>query len=230
MSKKKKKSPLRSEFTDALDEEISTRKILERANLKESEPPPEPPKVIVAQVELQPPVKETPAPVKEIPAPVEEIPVPPSIEVKPETKLEERILNEADNKFFDEKPARKSKSEPVDDKPPKSTYRSKALRKWEEERDEKNPPPNPIAQAAEENEPSRTSRTERAGAIISIVMVIYAFVNLDKPLFFLSMSLLVHCFRPTVGALSGKYSHDVQNAMRSFSIVLFFGAILFIFL
>ena len=220
MSNKKKKAPLRSEFTDALDEEIATRKILERANLKESEPP----KVIVEQVEIQPPVKE-------IPAPVEEISVPPSIEVKPETKLEERILKEADNTFFDEKPARKPKAAPVDDKPPsKSTYRSKALRQWEEERDEKNPPPNPIAQAAEENEPRRTSRTERAGAIISIIMVIYAFVNLDKPLFFLSMSLLVHCFRPTVGALSGKYSHDVQNAMRSFSIVLFFGAILFIFL
>ena len=220
MSNKKKKAPLRSEFTDALDEEIATRKILERANLKESEPP----KVIVEQVEIQPPVKE-------IPAPVEEISVPPSIEVKPETKLEERILKEADNTFFDEKPARKPKAAPVDDKPPsKSTYRSKALRQWEEERDEKNPPPNPIAQAAEENEPRRTSRTERAGAIISIIMVIYAFVNLDKPLFFLSMSLLVHCFRPTVGALSGKYNHDVQNAMRSFSIVLFFGAILFIFL
>ena len=223
---RKKKEPLRSEFTDALDEEISTRKILERANLKESEPPPEPPKIIVEQVEIQPPVKE-------IPAPVEEIPVPPSIEVKPETKLEERILKEADNTFFDEKPARKPKSveEPVDEKPPsKSTYRSKALRQWEEERDEKNPPPNPVAQVKDETEMRRTSRTERAGAVISIIMVIYAFVNLDKPLFFLSMSLLVHCFRPTVGALSGKYNHDVQNAMRSFSIVLFFGAILFIFL
>ena len=162
MSNKKKKAPLRSEFTDALDEEIATRKILERANLKESEPP----KVIVEQVEIQPPVKE-------IPAPVEEISVPPSIEVKPETKLEERILKEADNTFFDEKPARKPKAAPVDDKPPsKSTYRSKALRQWEEERDEKNPPPNPIAQAAEENEPRRTSRTERAGAIISIILCV----------------------------------------------------------
>lgn len=228
----KKKEPLRTEFTDALDEEISTRKILERANLKESEPEPvEPPKVELKKVSAEPPkviVEQV-----EIPAPVEEIPVPPSIEVKPETKLEERILKEADNTFFDEKPARKHKlaEEPVDEKPPpKSTYRSKALRQWEEERDEKNPPPNPVAQVSEENTPTRTSRTERAGAIISIVMVIYAFVNLDKPLFFLSMSLLVHCFRPTVGALSGKYSHDVQNAMRSFSIVLFFGAILFIFL
>lgn len=209
----KKKSPLRSEFTNALDEEISTRKILERANLREL--PVEPPKVIVEQVEIK--------------APVEEIPVLPSVEVPPETKLEERILKEADNTFFDVKPARKS--EPADEKPPpKSTYRSSALRKWEEEHDEENPPPNPVAKVSEENVPSRTSRTERAGAIISIVMVIYAFVNLDKPLFFLSMSLLVHCFRPTVGALSGKYNRDVQNAMRSFSIVLFFGAILFIFL
>lgn len=215
----KKKEPLRTEFTDALDEEISARKILERANLKESEPEPvEPPKVIVEQVE--------------IPAPVEEIKVPPRVEVKPETKLEERVLKEADNTFFDEKPARERKmlEEPVDDKPPRSVYRSKALRQWEEAREDENPPPNPVAQVTDENSPRRISRTERAGALISIVMVIYAFVNLDKPLFFLSMSLLVHCFRPTIGALSGKYNHDVQNAMRSFSIVLFFGAILFIFL
>lgn len=212
----KKKSPLRSEFTDALDEEISTRKILERANLKESEPV-EAEKIIVETVEIAAP-------------PVEEIPVPPSVEVHAETKLEERIIKEADNDFYDEKPARKSEDGVKYGKQnPKSTYRSRALRRWEEDRDDKNPPPNPI-ESVKNTEPSRMSRTERAGVVISIVMLVYAFTALDKPLFFMAMSLLVHCFRPLVGSLSGRYSHDVQNAMRSFSIVLFFGAILFIFL
>ena len=206
----KKKPPLRNEFTDALDEEISARKILERANLKE------PPKV-------------EPTPEKiEVPAP----PTIVAVETNPE--LEQRALKEADNTFFDEKPAPKSddshKKIELAKSGRKSVYRSKALRRWDEEQDSDTPPKNPVAQEPEIEPPRRMSRPEKAGAVISIAMVAYAFSALDKPLFFLAMSLLVHSFRPLIGAFSGKYNQPVQNALRSFSIVLFFGSILFIFL
>ncbi len=204
----KKKPPLRNDFTDALDEEISARKIMERANLKET-PEPEPEKI-------------------ELP------PQPKIIAVETNPELEERVFKEADNTFFDEKPAPKTdeshKKIELAKSGRKSVYRSKALRHWEEEQDSDTPPKNPVAQEPNIELPRRMSRPEKAGAVISIAMVAYAFSALDKPLFFLAMSLLVHCFRPMLGALAGKYNQPVQNAMRSFSIVLFFGSILFIFL
>lgn len=212
----KNKTPLRSDFTDALDEEIANRKILERANLKETPAPVEKAAEVVETVD----VVEISAPAEPVEPPAE------PVEVKAETKLEERILREADNTFFDEKPVRRVTATKADSKsPPRSIYHSKALRQWEEEHQgEALPPTPPVAQER------KMSRAERAGVIIAAVMIVYAFVMLDKPLFFLAMSLLVHFLGPTIGAFAGKkYGAAVQNAMHSCSIVLFFGAIFFLF-
>jgi len=59
--------------------------------------------------------------------------------------------------------------------------------------------------------------------------LVYAVSTMDKPLFFMSMSLLSHTLRPLIGALFGKHNREVQNALRGFSIVLFFGALFFLF-
>ena len=218
MSRRKKKSPLRNEFTDALNVEIAERKIIERTQPQEEifqktvtlEKSVEVEKVPVAQVE---PVIE----VKEI--------VPPPVEVKVDEKLEERIFKEADNDFFDEKPA----EIPTEKPQKKSIYRSKGMQRWEAEREEKkSPPPNPEPPKIEQ--PRKMSHAEKVGVVVSVVMLIYAFVNFDKPLFFLALSLFVHFLGSPVSGLFGKHSAAVQNALHTFSIVLFCGAVLFLFM
>ena len=126
-------------------------------------------------------------------------------EIDPE--LEARILKEADNDFFDEKPT---------DKARESIYRSSALKQWD---DDKSKSKNSFAQDAA----PKMSYAERAGFVIAVVMLIYSVVNFDKPLGFMSMSLVVHFLR---GAFR---SESTKNAMRTFSFVLFFGALLFLF-
>ena len=224
MSKKrKKKSPLRDEFTDALNEEIAERKIIERTQPKEE--------IFQKTVTLEKAVEVAKVSLEKIPAPpvqVEEIKieVPPTVEVKPETKLEERILKEADNDFFDEKPAPKSSTAPR-----KSIYHSKALRKWEEEqREEEKEIPSPISAPPKTEQPHKWSHTEKFGFVASVAMMVYAFVNFDKPLFFLALALFVHFLSIPAGNLFGKHSAAVQNSLRTFSIVLFCGAILFLFM
>ena len=94
-------------------------------------------------------------------------------------------------------------------------------------------------QAAEDKEKSSThepelkrklSHAETGGVAISAVMFAYSLAEEDKPLFFLSTALLVFLLRPLIGALAGKHNRAVQNALHSFSIVLFIGALLFLFL
>ena len=223
--KRKKKAPLRNDFTDALNEEIAERKIVERTQPQEE--------VFQKTVTLE---KKSVEVVKVEPAPpvavaekieIEKIEVPPTIEVKPETKLEERILQEADNTFFDEKPApKKSNSE----KPQKKfVYRSKAMQRLESEKEkEKTPPKSEPAQPV--NIPLKWSHAEKFGVVAAVAMLVYAFVTLDKPLFFLALSLFVHLLCTPAGNLFGKHSAAVQNSMRTFSIVLFFGALLFLFM
>ena len=126
-------------------------------------------------------------------------------EIDPE--LEARILKEADNDFFDEKPAEKSRE---------SIYRSSALKHWD---DAKSKSKNPFAQ----DDAPKMSYAERAGFIIAVVMLIYSIVNFDKPLGFMSLSLVVHFMR---GVFKSEFT---KNALRTFSFVLFFGAILFLF-
>lgn len=76
-------------------------------------------------------------------------------------------------------------------------------------------------------EPPR--RTETYGIIISAVAFVYSIIAKDKPLVFLSVSLLLYLARPIIAAPFGKYSTSVQNAIKGFSMALFFGAIFFIF-
>ena len=76
----------------------------------------------------------------------------------------------------------------------------------------------------------KLSHAETSGIAISAVMLVYSLAEGDKPLFFLSTSLLIFLLRPIIGGLAGKHNRDVQNALHSFSIVLFIGALLFLFL
>ena len=74
------------------------------------------------------------------------------------------------------------------------------------------------------------SPAETSGVTISAVMLIYSLSTGDTPLFFLSAALMIFLLRPLIGALFGKNSRAVQNALHAFSIVLFVGALLMLFL
>ena len=75
----------------------------------------------------------------------------------------------------------------------------------------------------------KLSHAETSGVAISAVMLVYSLAESDKPLFFLSTALLIFLLRPIIGALFGKNNHSVQNGLHSFSIVLFIGALIFLF-
>lgn len=230
MSKKrKKKTPLRNEFTDALNLEMEERKIVERVQLsKETEilqkEPAETAKVEVTAVSVEKvEVEKIPAKVEETPAPQIQI-----VEVEVDKKLEERILKEADNTFFEEKPPKINS--PKVKKPRKSIFRSKGMQLWEaEQRGEETPPPPKVEPAPKVEKPRKLSRPEKFGSFVSVVMLVYAFVNMDKPLFFLALSMISHFIKQPLGTMFGKYDADVQNALHSFSIVIFLGAIMFLF-
>ena len=76
----------------------------------------------------------------------------------------------------------------------------------------------------------KLSHAETSGVAISAVMLVYSLAEEDKPLFFLSTALLIFLLRPIIGALAGKNNRAVQNALHSFSIVLFIGALIMLFL
>lgn len=76
----------------------------------------------------------------------------------------------------------------------------------------------------------KLSHAETSGVAISAVMLVYSLAEGDKPLFFLSTALLTFLLRPLIGALFGKNNRAVQNALHSFSIVLFIGALIMLFL
>ena len=77
---------------------------------------------------------------------------------------------------------------------------------------------------------TKISHAEASGVVISAVMLIYSLAEFDKPLFFLSTALLIFLLRPLIGALFGKHNRAVQNALHSFSVVLFIGALIMLFL
>ena len=242
MSKKrKKKSPLRNEFTDALNVEMAERKIVERTKADKKQETVESAAVEVATVSLEKisvekvefekiPVE---VPKVEEVAKVEEISAPQIVEVKTDPKLEQRILKEADSTFLDEKPPVKNSPKVPPAKPRKSIFRSKTMQRWEAEQfgEELSSPKveTPKFEKPPVKKPKKMSQPEKFGGIISVIMLVYAAVNLDKPLFFLSMALFVNFLRQPLSAVFGKYEDDVSNALHSFSIVLFFGAILFVF-
>ncbi len=93
----------------------------------------------------------------------------------------------------------------------------------------------PVEDDAEEkiSEPEvkqKISHAEASGIVLSVVMLGYSLVTEDKPLFFLSTALLIFLLRPLIGGLFGKHNQAVQNALHAFSLALFFGALIFLFL
>ena len=234
---KRKRKKLRDKFTDALGEEISSRENLniekkEQERLKKNAAPkvnlakatPEPKLETPKTSELQPP--ETPEPNIEPPT---ELPQSESqieiVQVEVDEKLEQKIFAEADNKFLEKKvprPRRRLTAE-GDPAPPRPTFRVKAMQ--ERLADEK-ATDNKKSTDKDSDLRRNLTRAEITGAVISAVMLVYSATTLDKPLFFLAMSLLTHTIRPLIGSFFGKHNRSVQNALRGFSITIFFGALL----
>lgn len=266
MKRGKKNNP----FTAALGEELTTRKVLEKAKDREED------RILMATMDedfkaeiIAEPIDSTkPIPQVEVDAKVvpisqskkakksvakkisaekkvaKKIPAveekkSASIKIEAENDFEKRIFAEADNDFFDEKipqnigeNMRSKVTEKIKDteekKSPQSSFRSKYIQKQFADAE--------TADAENETSPDfdpelnrKLTRAEIAGVGLSAAMLIYAFVNLDKPLFFLALSLFTHLMRPLIGSLCGKYNRKVQNAMRSFSIVVFIGSLVILF-
>ncbi len=263
-----KKRTIRDNFTDALNNELKTRKVFDRAKVNEPEEdifladtspddeiaPPifaaepkktptliEKPKAEEKQPTLQ--IKpETPKKFSETPqkkepaAKIEKPPAKlPNIQVKPETDFEERVFAEADSDFHDEKiptsigaNIRSDLTEEIERRPIfHSKYFNKKPGSVPEEKPKKEAPEEPPE--FDEELHHKLTHAETAGLALSAIMLMYSFINLDKPLFFVSLSLFSHLIRPLIGAFFGKYNRPVQNALRGFSLVLFAGAIMFIF-
>ena len=83
---------------------------------------------------------------------------------------------------------------------------------------------------AEPEAKQKISHAEASGIVLSVVMSGYSIITEDKPLFFLSTALLIFLLRPLIGGLFGKHNQAVQNALHAFSLALFFGALIFLFL
>ena len=223
---------LRNDFTDALNEEILSRKIFDKAKTPEEE------NIFLAETKIEnvakPEIKNS-KPKKKIkksaPKISEEKISSPKIEtpkkITAENDFEERVFAEAENDFYEEKISEIGKHMRYKVEEKKNfapIFHSKDLQKDIQDPDEEN---------SVDDDPElyrKLSRAEMAGVTLSALMLAYSFLTMDKPLFFLAMSLISHLMRPPVGRLFGKHNRAVQNAMRSFSLVLFFGAILFVFI
>ena len=214
---------IRNEFTDALNEEIAARKILNKTKNHGVEEDIFLSEVVeeVAEPEIK---KSDPIKIsaeKNIP-PVEKI----SVEKKSEPRkivitkadFEKRVLAEADNDFYDDIKSRVAEKKNL---PP--VFHSKGFENISSE-----PEDNNIAEPKIDLN-IKLSRVERIGVILSVVMLVYSIATFDKALCFMAISVISSLTRPLVGRLFGQHNNAVQNAMRSFSIVTFFGAIFFIF-
>lgn len=244
---RRNKKHIRDEFTDALNEEMLSRKIFDIAKPQPSEEE----KIFTAESDAKIISEPTTSDGRVYPnfqpskkkrgkgkgtredekksAEQEKISQSPEIkispEVKAETELEKRIFAEAENDFYEEKPSELGenfRSKIVDDERP--IFHSKNLKSDVIEDKEK------PEETLDLELYRKLTRAETSGVALSALMLIYSFANLDKPLFFVSLSLLTHLLRPLVGAFFGKHNRAVQNGMRSFSIVLFIGAIALIFI
>ena len=217
--KKRKRKKLRNKFTDALGEEISSRESLDLQKIEQAKLKP--------KVDLKKKVKPKPAPVEVAEVKVEPVTEPADVEIKTDTKFEERVFAEAQNNFLDEKPKRPRKMvDAEEDLPSRPIFRAKLMR--EKIFEEKNADKKTSDKDADLRR--KLTHAEVAGAALSAVMLVYSVTTMDKPLFFMSMALFSHTIRPLVGSFFGKHNRAVQNAMHAFSIVLFLGAILFLFI
>ena len=235
--KKRKRKKLRNNFTDALGEEISARENLNLDNLKKVESTPkveltkkvkaekvEPSNVETSNVEI---ANDKVADVKPVEVASKNSSVE-IVEVKVDAEFEERVLAEANNDFLDDKPKRPRRMMSTEDiASSRSAFRAKLIqdRIAEEKELEIERKKN-----SDKNSDLRRNltRAEMVGAAISAAMLAYSLSTYDKPLFFMAMSLLSHTLRPLIGGFFGKHNRSVQNALHGFSIVLFFGALLFI--
>lgn len=131
-----------------------------------------------------------------------------------------------DDDFYAEKISLDKEPLEISDKPRPKTFHSKNFidSETQEAEDKKKSSPH------EPELKKKLSHAETSGIVISAVMLAYSLTAEDKPLFFLSTALLIFLLRPIIGALAGKHNRDVQNALHSFSVVLFIGALLFLFL
>ena len=84
--------------------------------------------------------------------------------------------------------------------------------------------------SAEPEVKQKISHAEASGILLSVVMAGYSLVTEDKPLFFLSVALLIFLLRPLIGGLFGKHNRAVQSGLHAFSVALFVGALIFLFL
>ena len=216
--KKRKRKKLRDKFTDALGEEILARKIVDKTQPK--------PKVdLTKKNKPKPKVKVEPK-VENL-SKVEEVKI---VEVEVDAEFEKKVFAEADNDFHDEKPKRPKRSWHSEDTaaPSRSSFRTRAMvEKIAEENlgkhlDKKNIDPDADLRR-------KLTRAETVGAALSAIMLVYSLSTLDKPLFFMALSLFTHTLRPLIGGFFGKYNRPVQNALRGFSIAIFFGAIFLLF-
>lgn len=231
--KKRKRKKLRDKFTDALGEEISARENLNLDNLKkvESTPKVDLTKKVEPAEKVEPSIAEISndkvdeVKTVEVASEVSSVEV---VEVKVDAEFEERVLAEANNDFLDDKPKRPRRMMSTEDiASSRSAFRAKLIQDSIAEEKEleierkKN---------SDKNSDLRRNltRAEMAGAAISAAMLAYSLSTYDKPLFFMAMSLLSHTLRPLIGGFFGKHNRSVQNALHGFSIVLFFGALLFL--
>ena len=243
MSRRKKKK-IRDKFTDALGEEISARENLNLDNLKKVESTP--------KVDLTKKVKPTEkaessiaeivtdkvddVKTVEVASEIETTEIDNDkkissvevVEVKVDAEFEERVLAEANNDFLDDKPKRPRRMMSTEDiAASRSAFRAKLIqdriaeeKEIEIERKKKSDKDSDLRR--------NLTRAEMVGAAISAAMLAYSLSTYDKPLFFMAMSLLSHTLRPLIGGFFGKHNRSVQNALHGFSIVLFFGALLFL--
>ncbi len=195
---------------------------------------------------IEPKISEPPK-IEKIEKPIEK---PPEIKTKSEIKkvdedYEKRVYAEAENDFFDETPIKdngtfraknivKKSSGTIEKENNEKPKRKLNLREpvkvnvRHEIRDRKKfEDEELIEESAPIKEPPR--RTETYGIVLSAVALIYSVIAKDKPLVFLSVSLLLYLLRSIISAPFGKYSHSIENAIKGFSIAVFFGAIFFIF-
>ena len=111
------------------------------------------------------------------------------------------------------------RDEKIHDEPRRKTFHSK--HPPVEDNDDK---------PAEPEVKQKISHAEASGIVLSVVMLGYSLVTEDKPLFFLASALLIFLLRPLIGKLFGRHNQAVQNALHAFSLALFVGALIFLFL
>lgn len=73
--------------------------------------------------------------------------------------------------------------------------------------------------------PVRT-RGLSAGLVIAAVVLCYGLLAMDIPVIYLAFSFIVYAFAPALGKLSPSHSASIQQAVRTFSVTTFIGAIL----